>query len=404
MHSAGGHKSFSNAIFKYRAHAKKGRRRIKVKGKISLGTIVMIVMIIVAAIVGGVVGYVLKPAPPEVAELQATIDDLEGQIDDLEAQIAAMGPWPNETIKVAFVCHGSPADACWIAYHNGANALAQRLKNVEVVYRYSVEDVALQADMIDEEIARGVDAIIVSIADATALDAPIQRARDAGIVVIAYDTDDPEGAAGNARQAFITSSVTGHGLCYDTSYLRGKLLLDYFGGSLPADCDIFFPNEGPGATWSDASRAGLIGALEEAGYTKDVDYTLHEIDASYDVATAQERITAYITAHPELDVIVPCGGCTSIASVLSEEALGMQPGDLPIFSWPHGEVDARGIQEGLVIAGVTDSHSSVGAIALYEAIMAVQFGVGPVDVTMPLVVVNQDNIDQWAPGWTNLLY
>ncbi|GAH16139.1 unnamed protein product, partial [marine sediment metagenome] len=79
----------------------------------------------------------------------------------------------------------------------------------------------------------------------------------------------------------------------------------------------------------------------------------------------------------------------SIASVLAEEALEMEPGELPIFSWPHGEVDARGIQSGLVIAGVTDSHSSVGAIALYEAVMAVQFGFGPVDVTMPLVVVDE---------------
>ena len=255
--------------------------------------------------------------------------------------------------------------------------------------------------MVREEIARGVDAIIVSIAAADALDDPIQEARDAGIVVIAYDCDDPEGAAGNARQAFITSSVTGGGLCYDTGYLRGLLVGDY---GVPAGGDIFFPNEGPGATWSEACKQGFLDGLAEKGYTKDVDYSLHEIEATYTVETAQELITAYIVAHPETDILVPCGGCASIASVLAEEALEMEPGELPIFSWPHGEVDARGIQSGLVIAGVTDSHSSVGAIALYEAVMAVQFGFGPVDVTMPLVVVDETNIDQWAPGWEALLY
>lgn len=370
------------------------------------GAAVVIIVAIVAAVVAGAIVYVVKPTPvpPEVAELEAQISDLNGEIDVLEATIVDLEgqiPTPLDTIKVAFVCHGNPADACWVAYHNGAEALAERLRNVEVVYRYSVEDIVLQVDMVREEIARGVDAIIVSIAAADALDEPVQEARDAGIVVIAYDCDDPEGAAGNARQAFITSSVTGGGLCYDTGYLRGLLVGDY---GVPAGGDIFFPNEGPGATWSEACKQGFLDGLAEKGYTKDVDYSLHEIEATYTVETAQELITAYLVAHPETDILVPCGGCTSIASVLAEEALEMEPGELPIFSWPHGEVDARGIESGLVIAGVTDSHSSVGAIALYEAVMAVQFGFGPVDVTMPLVVVDETNIDQWAPGWEALLY
>jgi simple sugar transport system substrate-binding protein len=366
-------------------------------GEIGYGTAVVVIVAVIVAIVAGTIGYIIKPAPPEVAELEDTIDDLEAEIADLRAQI----PTPLDTIKVAFVCHGTPADPCWVAYHNGAEALAERLRNVEVVYRYSAEDIAIQVDMVREEIARGVDAICISIADADALDVPIQEARDAGIVVIAYDTDDPEGAAGNARQAFITSSVTGRGLCYDTGYLRGLLVGDY---GVPAGGDIFFPNEGPGATWSEACKQGFLDGLAEKGYTEGVSYFLHEIEATYSAETAEERITAYLVAHPETDILVPCGGCTSIASVLAEEVLEMAPGELPIFSWPHGEVDARGIQEGLVIAGVTDSHSSVGAICLYEAVMAVQFGVGPVDVTMPLVVVDQSNIDQWAASWAAMLY
>ncbi len=369
------------------------------------GAAVVIIVAIVAAVVAGAAAWFMKPTPvaPEIAELEAEISDLEATVADLEAQLAEFPP-PLDTIKVAFVCHGNPADACWIAYHNGADALAERLRNVEVVYRYSVEDIALQVDMMGEEIARGVDAIIVSIADATALDEPIQEARDAGIVVIAYDCDDPEGADGNARQAFVTSSVTGGGLCYDTGYLRGQLVGDYMSDHGITDADIFRPNEGPGATWSEAEKEGFRDGTAEKGYTTGVDYFEHEIEAGYDVAIAEERIRAYLVAHPETDLLVPVGGCTSIASVLAEEALEMEAGELPIWSWPHGEVDARGIESGLVIAGVTDSHSSVGAVALYEAVMAVQFGVGPVDVTMPLVVVDETNIDVWGPGWTDLLY
>jgi len=379
--------------------------------EIGYGTATVVAIIVIVAIVAGAIGYIVKPEPAELSELEAkvdeqkaTIDQQRATIDELEARIAeleAQIPAPLETIKVAFICHGSSEDPCWIAYHNGAKALAERLRNVEVVFRYAAEDIPKQVDMIREEIARGVDAIIVSIADKDALDAPIQEARDAGIVVIAYDCDDPEGAEGNARQAFVTSSVTGGGLCYDTGYLRGQLVADY---GIPEGGHIFFPNEGPGATWSEACKQGFIDALAERGYIEGVDYYLDEIEATYSVETAEERIRAYLVAHPEVDILVPCGGCTSIASVLAEEALGMEPGEVPIFSWPHGDVDARGIREGLVIAGVTDSHSSVGAICLYEAVMAVEFGVGPIDVTMPLVVVDQSNIDEWAPGWENMLY
>ncbi|MFB0500414.1 MAG: substrate-binding domain-containing protein [Candidatus Hadarchaeaceae archaeon] len=375
-------------------------------GKSGQGAAVVLIVAIVAAVVAGAIVYFVMPTPvsPEIAELEAQISDLEDEIDDLEAEIVDLQgqiPTPLDTIKVAFISHGNPADACWAAYQNGADALAERLRNVEVVHRYSVEDIALQVDMVREEIARGVDAICIAISDATALDEPIQEARDAGIVVIAFDCDDPEGAAGNARQAFVTSSVTGAGLCYDTGYLRGLAVGDY---GVPAGGDIFFPNEGPGATWSEDCKRGFLDGLAEKGYTKDVDYSLHEIEATYTVETAQELITAYLVAHPETDILVPCGGCTSIASVLAEETLGMAPGELPIWSWPHGDADARGIETGLVIAGVTDSHSSVTAMCLLEAVMAVQFGVGPVDATLPLVVVDKSNIDQWGAGWRALLY
>ena len=361
-------------------------------GKSGQGAAVVLIVAIVAAVVAGAIVYFVMPTPepPEVAELEEQISDLEAEIDDLEATIVDLQgqiPTPLDTIKVAFVCHGNPADACWIAYHNGAEALAERLRNVEVVYRYSVEDIVLQVDMVREEIARGVDAIVISIADANALDDPIQEARDAGIVVIAYGCDDPEGAAGNARQAFIKNWGK-KGLYYDISYKRAELAFDY----VPEGGHIYFPNCEPGAEWSLESKQGLLDYFEEHGKT----IHLHEENISLDVPEAEMRVTAYITAHPETDVIIPARGLGSIAALLAEEALRMQPGELPIFSWPHGDVDARGIESGLVIAGVTDSPFSIVAICLLEAVMAVEHNVEPIDVALSLLVVDQSNIDKWA--------
>ena len=84
------------------------------------GAAVVIIVAIVAAVVAGAIVYVVKPTPvpPEVAELEAQISDLNGEIDVLEATIVDLEgqiPTPLDTIKVAFVCHGNPADACWVA-------------------------------------------------------------------------------------------------------------------------------------------------------------------------------------------------------------------------------------------------------------------------------------------------
>ncbi|MDH5443391.1 MAG: substrate-binding domain-containing protein [Hadesarchaea archaeon] len=348
----------------------------------------IVVVFIIALIIGAVAGYMLKPAPPEIAELEAQVSELGGTIDDLESQIAdleAQIPPPLDTIKVAFVCHGTWT--YWVLYNDAAVAMAERLRNVEVTYHYTEGDTGLQIDMIREEIAQGVDALIVSIPDATIFDAPIQEARDAGIVVIAYGCDDPEGAAGNARQAFIKNWGK-KGLYYDISYKRAELAFDY----VPEGGHIYFPNCEPGAEWSLESKQGLLDYFEEHGKT----IHLHEENISLDVPEAQMRVTAYILAHPETDVIIPAGGLGSIAALLAEEALRMQPGELPIFSWPHGEVDVRGIQSGLVIAGVTDSPFSIVAICLLEAVMAVEHNVGPIDVALSLLVVDQSNVDKWA--------
>ena len=89
------------------------------------------------------------------------------------------------------------------------------------------------------------DALITSIVDNTAFDDVIKRARDAGIVVIASNVDDLEGAAGNARQAFVGQGFVPAG------YSLGKAQ------------SANFPKEGRSMSWS-ASRLRARTGLKRA--------------------------------------------------------------------------------------------------------------------------------------------
>lgn len=64
---------------------------------------------------------------------------------------------------------------------------------VEVLYVGSVaSDAAEQARVVDDVIAKGVDAIGISCNDPTALEAPIKKAMAAGIEVMTWDSDSPK--------------------------------------------------------------------------------------------------------------------------------------------------------------------------------------------------------------------
>ena len=64
------------------------------------------------------------------------------------------------------------------------------------------------------------DALITSIVDNNAFDELIKDARDAGVIVIAINVDDTEGAKGNARQAFIGQGFIPAGYSLGKAHVR----------------------------------------------------------------------------------------------------------------------------------------------------------------------------------------
>ncbi|MFM2279053.1 MAG: hypothetical protein RLZZ444_1284, partial [Pseudomonadota bacterium] len=76
---------------------------------------------------------------------------------------------------------------------DGCLAEAAKLGNVECIYQGPVEhEPATQAQIIEDLITQGVDGLAISVSDAAAATTVINKAVDAGIVVITFDSDAPE--------------------------------------------------------------------------------------------------------------------------------------------------------------------------------------------------------------------
>lgn len=116
------------------------------------------------------------------------------------AQDAAPAPFdkPDE-VKIALVRYLSTGDF-FQAYLSGVEKQAEAL-GVELQVFDSRQDAALQADMVDQAIALGVDGIIIQHGLTESMKEAAQRAVDAGIKVVAFDVNVENAAIPQVEQS-----------------------------------------------------------------------------------------------------------------------------------------------------------------------------------------------------------
>ncbi len=102
-------------------------------------------------------------------------------------------------VKIALVRYLSTGDF-FQAYLSGVEKQAAAL-GVDLRVLDSRQDAALQADMVDQAIALGVDGIIVQHGLTESMQAAVQRAVDAGIKVVAFDVNVKNKAVPQVEQS-----------------------------------------------------------------------------------------------------------------------------------------------------------------------------------------------------------
>ncbi len=149
-----------------------------------------------------------------------------------------------------FTVHSGASNTFWQAVQKGyEDACSKLAANCQMVYVQTDGSVQEQVANMEAALARKPDALITSIVDNNAFDDVIKRARDAGVIVIASNVDDLEGAAGNARQAFIGQGFVpaGHSL----AALSGR--------TCPTNgpLHVLVGVSGPGQNWSEQRALGV---------------------------------------------------------------------------------------------------------------------------------------------------
>lgn len=256
--------------------------------------------------------------------------------------------------------------------------IAAKLKEFKVVS--TGEDVPAQISAINNFIDSGFDAIVVNAQNPTAFAPVIKRAKNAGVVLVAFDNIlDTEDA--------INVNVDQHGL--------GELWGDWLVQHLPEGGKILEVRGVAGTSVDTDRHNGVHEKLNESGKTWEV----VEVLGKWDDPTAQKATADAIAVHKKFDGITAQGGDTGIVQAMIDAKHPFVP-----FG---GETEngfrkfcAEYSDEGLKCTSAGSGPAQV-AVAIKTAIAALEGDVIPQTIKLPLAVASDPDFKEgvdYFPG------
>jgi ribose transport system substrate-binding protein len=271
----------------------------------------------------------------------------------------------DEALDIVLI-QGVAGDEFYITMDCGAQEAAE-----ELGVNYSVQgpnefDPTEQIPIVEAVVAQSPDAILI---------APLQAAQDAGITVVLVDTivDDPN--IGISRIA--TDNVEG-------GRVAGEALVELIGG----EGAVFVNTTQPGVSTVEERQQGFEEVIaEEPG----IEYLGAEFNND-DPTRAAQITSAVLAANPELAGIFATnlfsaeGAATALRDAGAEEQV-----QIVGFDASPGQVDQ--LEEGLVQALVAQNPREIGFQGVQTAVASLRGEDFEEEITTPLTVVTQDNLD-----------
>ena len=257
--------------------------------------------------------------------------------------------------------------------------------NCQMIFTQTEGAVQEQLANMEAALARQPDAILTSIVDNTALDEIIQRARDAGVIVIGVNVDDLEGAAGNARQAFIGQGFLPAG------YSLGEAQSANFPAEGPIK--VLVGVSAPGQNWSEQRAQGVMNFLEDyKAANPDREIAWERIDSGTDLATVGDRVGAYLGANPDTTAYFDTGFWhAAVARVLADR--GVEPGKVLLGGFDLVPEVVEQMKTGYVQVQVDQQPYMQGFMPVMQVYLSKTVGLAPADIDTGQGIITPDMAD-----------
>lgn len=265
-------------------------------------------------------------------------------------------------VKATMIIYLDPSVQFFNPVVKGAQDAAAAF-NVDLDVQYANNDPVRQNDLIDTAVATGVDGIAVAISSSDAFDDSICAAVDAGLVVIGFNNDDLEGAAGNCRQAYVGMNE------FDSGYELGIRMIEAF--DLKEGDTVFNPREIPEASFAVARGGGIEKAMAEHGIK------VETVRAGLDPAEAQNIMAQALIANPNIKAVFGTGSVTSTVGAGAIRDAGV---DVPFGGFDLAVEIADAVESGAMFATMDQQPYLQGYYPIAQIALAARYGLTPTDV------------------------
>ena len=215
------------------------------------------------------------------------------------------------------------------------------------------------AQLIEQAVAAQPDGMGVTVSDADLFRAPIQKAIDASVPVVAYNAGQGPLEDNIAYMTYLGQDE------YQGGYLGGmRLAAD---GGTAGVCI----NQVVGHTGLDRRCKGFVDALTEKGIAAEV------LAISDDPAASQTVISDYYTANPDTDIFLTLGpnGATPFYAFI--DAQGLAAGDIKHGTFDLGPQIIAKIKDGTTMFGIDQQPFLQGYGAMRTLALRLRYGISP---------------------------
>jgi len=296
----------------------------------------------------------------------------------------------DEPLDVVFAHHSSASNPFWQAVKKGFDDACQKLSaECQMLFTQNEGSIEQQVANIQAAMARGPDALIITIVDDQALDQIVADARAQGVIVIASNVDDTEGADGNERQAFIGQGfvAAGHAL--------GKAMAERFPAEGPISAVVGV--SAPGQNWSEQRAQGIMEYLEEyKAANPDREVSIERLDTGTEGAVVADRVGSYLNANPDTTVYFDTGLWHAyVARVLADR--GVPPGKVLLGGFDIVAEVLQQMEAGYIQVQVDQQPYMQGFMPVMEAYLAKSFGLSPADINTGTGLVYPEDVEAIMP-------
>jgi len=220
-------------------------------------------------------------------------------------------------------------------------------------------DLAQQVALVEQMVARGVDAIVIAPADSKALVPALKRAQDAGITIVNIDNQ--------LDAAVLAESGTTIPFVGPDNREGARLVGDALAATLPARAKVAILEGVPTAFNARERRAGFEAAMAAAGAE-----VVSVQSASWEMEKANSISAALLTSHPDLAAILASNDSMALGAASAVKAAGRE-GQVNIIGFDNISAVRAMIGEGRILA-TADQHGDKLAVYGIEAALSILKG------------------------------